>query len=192
MTPFAAIESMVPRAGSVLDVGCGHGVFSLWLAQASPDRTVHGVDVAVSKLGHAHDAVVAAGLDGRVSFARIGPGWEPAVSDYDAAVVADVIYLLDERDAASLIKACCRALRPGGTLVIKEVADTPRWKHAVGLAQEWIAVRGLRLTQGTGFNPRPMDTARSSLIGIGWGFREVRLDRGYPYSHAALVASRPR
>ena len=91
-----------------------------------------------------------------------------------------------------MIEACCRALRPGGTLVVKEVADSPRWKHAVGLAQEWVAVRGFRLTQGTGLNPRPMDTVRSSLTGIGWDFREVRLDRGYPYSHAALVATRPR
>ena len=47
-----------------------------------------------AKLGHARNAVVAAGLGDRVSFDHIGPGWEPAASEYDAAVVADVIYLL--------------------------------------------------------------------------------------------------
>ena len=192
MTPFDAVDSLVPRTGLVLDLGCGHGVFSLWLARSSVSRTVHGVDVSSAKLVHARRAVSAAGLDARIDIDQVDPGWEPEGSTYDAVVVNDVLYLMDRRDASRLILACCRALSPGGTLVVTEVAESPRLKYLLGLIQEWVAVRGLRITQGTGLDPRPMETVRSTLDGIAWTVVEHRLDHGYPYSHAALVATRPR
>lgn len=192
MTPFGAIDSLVPRAGLVLDLGCGHGVFSVWLAQSSPSRNVHGVDMSEASLAHARSAVAAAGIDDRISIDQIAPGWEPEATTYDAVVVNDVLYLMDPQDASRLILACCRSLRPGGTLVVKEVADAPRAKYLLGLLQELVAVRVLRITQGTGFDPRPLDTARTTLADIGWPVHEERLDRGYPYSHAALVVTRPQ
>lgn len=192
MTPFGAIEALVPRSGSVLDVGCGHGVFSVWLAESSSQRTVHGVDVSEAKLVHARRAVAVAGLGDRVRIDSVLPGWEPATSMYDSVVVNDVLYLLDEPHARRLLVSCCRALRPGGTLVVKEVSDSPRPKYLLGLAQEWIAVRWLGITEGAGFTPRPLDLVGATLDDLGWSVREWRLDRGYPYSHAALVSTSPR
>ena len=34
--PFRAVAAELPRAGSVLEVGCGHGLLSNYLALASP------------------------------------------------------------------------------------------------------------------------------------------------------------
>jgi len=67
-----AIEAEVPRRGRVLDLGCGHGLFSLLLAATSPERQVTGVDVDGDKLGLARRAAEALGLD-NVRFRRVEP-----------------------------------------------------------------------------------------------------------------------
>ena len=54
--PFAQVEQHVPRAGRVLDLGCGHGSFALYLAARSAERTVTGVDVDADKLAAARQA----------------------------------------------------------------------------------------------------------------------------------------
>lgn len=44
--PFRAIAEEVPRAGRILEVGCGHGLLAAFLALESRARTVRGIDVA--------------------------------------------------------------------------------------------------------------------------------------------------
>jgi SAM-dependent methyltransferase len=44
LAPLDAVAAEVPAAGAVLDVGCGHGLFSLALAAADATRRVLGVD----------------------------------------------------------------------------------------------------------------------------------------------------
>lgn len=81
--PFEAIDSLVPGAGLVLDIGCGHGASSVWLAQSSPSRMTHGVDVSHAKLAHARRAVVVAGLSDDAIAALIHQGLIEAPAGVD-------------------------------------------------------------------------------------------------------------
>ncbi|MGH9157488.1 MAG: hypothetical protein ACRD1K_17010, partial [Acidimicrobiales bacterium] len=42
--PFPAVAAEVPATGSVLEVGCGHGLLSTYLALGGPGRLVTGID----------------------------------------------------------------------------------------------------------------------------------------------------
>ena len=67
-----------PNLGRILEVGCGHGLVSSYLALACPDRHVVGVDIDEHKIEVAHRA--AAHLDPRASnleFATSGDGTLP-------------------------------------------------------------------------------------------------------------------
>ncbi|QXC60293.1 class I SAM-dependent methyltransferase [Aquihabitans sp. G128] len=189
--PLDAVEALVPASGHILDLGCGHGLLSLHLVLASDRRTVHAVDISSDKVRHGRRAARRLGLADRVAFEVVPAGWEPPAGAYDAVVVGDVLYLLDPPALGTTVRAACRSLRDRGVLVLKEVATRPRWKHRFGMAQELVAVRLLRITAGDALNPRPLDDAAAVLDALGWTMRSIPLDRGYPYAHAALVATRP-
>ncbi len=81
--------------------------------------------------------------------------------------------------------------RRRGVLVVKEVADEPRWKIRWNQVQETLSTRVLGITAGDG----SLHFVTPSTM-AGWleaeGLRTERraLDRGYPWPHHLLVGRR--
>src|SRR4051794_4290146 len=50
LAPLAAVAAAVPPSGRILDIGCGHGLFTNALAIGSPARQVLGVDPSGAKI----------------------------------------------------------------------------------------------------------------------------------------------
>jgi 2-polyprenyl-3-methyl-5-hydroxy-6-metoxy-1,4-benzoquinol methylase len=130
--PFPQVAAHVPPSGRVLDVGCGHGVFTLYLAASAPERAVVGVDVDADKLVAARRAAEHAGLP--VTFAEAVGGELPA-GLWDAVTVVDVLYLLGPDRALDLVGRAAAALAPGGVLAVKEIDVRPRWKYELARVQ---------------------------------------------------------
>jgi 2-polyprenyl-3-methyl-5-hydroxy-6-metoxy-1,4-benzoquinol methylase len=189
--PFPAVAARVPEAGRILDVGCGHGVFSAFLALQSERREVLGIDPAEDKVFAAQAAAEAAARKGRTNlqFARLD---EEALPDgpWDAIVLVDVLYLLEPERQQSLLERCARALAPGGLLIIKEVADTPRWKAAWNRMQETLSVRILGITRGKRLYFLPPARHAAWLAATGLEVAEYALDKGYVHPHHLIVARR--
>jgi 2-polyprenyl-3-methyl-5-hydroxy-6-metoxy-1,4-benzoquinol methylase len=190
--PFPAVEAAVPPQGRILEVGCGHGLLSLFLALSGPARRVHGVDVDESKVDAAR---VAAGRLGpeeaQVSFDTVARGWLPD-EEVDAVVIADVLYLLAPDEQRRLLAACAGCLGPGGVLIVKEVATEPSWKFRWNQAQETVSTRVLGITAGgEGLHFVPPATMAGWLVDEGLSVASRPVDRGYPWPHHLLVARRP-
>ena len=189
--PFRAVAAQIPRAGRVLEVGCGHGVFSLLAAVSAPGRGVVGVDVDERKVPHARTATArarAAGAD--VDIAVAPPGELPA-GPWDAIVVIDVAYLLDAKTQRGLLRECAARLAPGGVLAVKEMALAPRWKFRWNQLQETVAVRVLNITVGGEMTfTDPVEIGRW-MSSDGLEVRHVPLHKGYPHSHHLVLGHRP-
>lgn len=159
-SPFAAVEPFVPRAGDVLDLGCGFGVLGAWLALTSPSRQVTGLDVDAGKIAR-----------GRAWYGHL-PNLRLACVDLegttlpaaDAIVIYDVLHHLPDADAT--LAAAATALRPGGVLVVKENDVTPAWKHAVSLGVERVAV-GSGLTRSAPVRFRSRDAWVRAIESVG-------------------------
>jgi 2-polyprenyl-3-methyl-5-hydroxy-6-metoxy-1,4-benzoquinol methylase len=190
--PFPAVAAAVPRSGRVLEVGCGHGLLSSFLALESPARVVRGIDVAPGKVREARAAAERArGLGADLDFACVPPG-ELLPGPWDAIVIVDVLYLLGESAQRSLLDSCVGLLAPGGVLAVKEMSTHPRWKFWWNVVQETLAVRLLRITQGGSFTFLSPTTLELAMRDLHLRTCSRRLDRGRPYPHHLLVGERLR
>lgn len=185
--PFPPIAQALPSAGRVLEIGCGHGLFSAYAALAAPGRDVLGVDIDADKIDVA--VVAARGLD-RLEFRRAPDGAVPP-GPWDAVVFVDVLYLLSADHQRSLLTEAVRSLAPGGRIVVKEMGITPLWKFRWNTLQETLSVKILRITEGSSFDFVDPSTMAEWLTELGLVVEQRRLDARRVHPHHLLVARQP-
>ena len=179
----------MPPTGEILDVGCGHGLLSLYLAVQAPARRITGVDIDGDKLDVARRAADAAHVDDRVMFERVDGDWKPDAR-WDAIVEVDMLYLLGRERAADWVHTAATALVPGGRLVVKELDVTPSWKARWSRFQEILATRVLRITKGEELELIPSDDVVAAMRDADLDVQTRRLDRGRLHPHYVAVGTR--
>lgn len=190
--PFEALEAKVPASGSILEVGCGHGVFATFLALSSKQRHVVGIDIDANKIALAKtmaDRLAPGEADLRFESRASGQLPETA-GGWDAIVFADVLYLLQPEDRKKLLIECAGALSSGGVLIVKEVDTEPRFKARIAQFQEFLATRVIRITRGDAMNfPSAAELAEElSLAGLVTS--SARLDKGYFHPHCVVIGTK--
>jgi 2-polyprenyl-3-methyl-5-hydroxy-6-metoxy-1,4-benzoquinol methylase len=188
--PFSEVEALLPDDGEILDFGCGHGHFATYLARTGPRRHVLGVDIDAAKIDVGTRVLTRDGLGGRVELRAVTPEWIPEPDRYDAIVTNDVLYLLGPDRARTVLQAMASGVHRGGTVVVKEMGATPRWKHRINEVQERLATKVLRITAGDQLSVLPLDAIEAPLRDGGLSVRRVPLDRGYAHAHLAVIGVR--
>ena len=185
--PIPDVDAVVPPSGAVLEIGCGHGLVANYLADAAADRRVHGVDIDRRKI----DAARASLRPGDTTvFDLVEPGELPE-GPFDAVVIVDVLYLLDDAGREELVAAACGRLRPGGVLVVKELGVTPAWKARLASAQERLSTGVLGITAGRHHGLESLEVLadrfrRAGLVDVS----VTRLDRGWLHPHGLVTGRR--
>ena len=191
--PFAELELEVPLAGDILEIGCGHGVFSTYLAVTSTARRVLGVDIDADKIELARR--VTAQLEpgeAHVRFEALPSGSVPRIDGgWRSIVFADVLYLLGPERRTALLAECVDALAPGGLLVVKEVDTRPRIKAGLAQAQELIATKVLRITDGHTLDFASSEELAALLVELGLSTMAKRIDHGYLHPHCVVLGTKP-
>ena len=186
--PIAELAAAVPETGRILDFGCGHGAVALYLALSAPDRVVTGVDVDAEKLAHARNAALAAGTS--IDFVEVAPDYMPA-GEWDAITVVDVLYLLGPVVMGDVIAAAASALVPGGALFVKEVDVVPRWKFRVAAAQEVVATKVLRITEGSTLHWESSVALGQRMSDAGLVVEQRPLHHGRLHPHHLVIGRKP-
>jgi cyclopropane fatty-acyl-phospholipid synthase-like methyltransferase len=164
--------------GRVLAVGSGHGMLERWIAELNPDVTVDGLEI---------DA-------GRVAIAQATAGNAPRVrlraedvreldepGDFDAALAVDLIHHVPQADHAALAEALARAVKPGGVVLIKDIARTPGWQHW------WNSFHDRLVTGAWSVDAREPDDLAAVFERAGFvAERSYRVGRASPYPHFML------
>ncbi|QJP13186.1 methyltransferase domain-containing protein [Starkeya sp. ORNL1] len=111
------VEQKLMRGAKVADVGCGHGISTLFMAQAYPRSTFHGFDYHPASIEAARQRAQAAGVADHTQFevasAKAYPG-----GGYDLVCCFDCLH--DMGDPVGAATHVRETLAPDGTFMIVE------------------------------------------------------------------------
>lgn len=118
---WVARKLPLPRgARQMLDIGGGHGYFSVALCRRHPQLTATIIDLPQA-IRHAAPLLAREGMDDRIRH-RAGDALTEDLGTgvYDLVFLAAVVHHFDERTNRQLMKRIARALKPGGLVAIWE------------------------------------------------------------------------
>jgi len=189
----AAIAALgLPTGSRGLDVGCGVGLFTLWLAEGlGPEGRVVGVEPSGERVEAARALAGAALPPPRLSFQE-GDGtalpWPAATFDW--VWCGDALHHILDTEGA--LREFARVLRPGGRIVVKEsqvlaAVFLPGHPELERRIQQAEMTRSLAEGGGRSFQERRQHTA-AALHAVGFdpvAIRTVVLHRQAPLTDAA-------
>ena len=126
LIPLPAIDQLLPRKGLILDVGCGFGVTTLYLALQSQERKLIGLDLDSKRIAAAR---IAGSRLPQVSFEVQNFLANPFFPEgADAILMVDLLHHVSFPTQEKLLDQCTAQLRKGGVLLLKEIDTRPRRK----------------------------------------------------------------
>lgn len=184
--PFHLLVEVVTPGASVLDVGCGSGLFLGLLMKRIGLRTAVGFDFSSTAIALAQgmrenlSAADRAAL--RFECRDAGDEWPEGY--FDVVSMIDVMHHVPPQAQKAVFAKAVSRVAPGGVLLYKDMADTPAMLslanqlHDLAMARQWI-------------NYAPLEDVRD------WG-REAGLElekeaacRMLWYAHEWLVFRKP-
>jgi SAM-dependent methyltransferase len=172
--PFLRVLPRVPEGARLLDIGAGHGVFSVLAAEGGAHPTA--VDPDPRKVRRLANVQTVIGYDDCIR------------GKFDVVAIVDALYNIPISRWDAFLDRVRQLLAPGGILLIKEQDPTARVKHRWNRIQEWITSR-VHLTLGEAFSYESPAEFERRLARHGLSARHQRIDRGYPHAHILYLAA---
>lgn len=170
------VARLVPEAGVILELGCGHGVFANFLGLQSPRRRVIGVEKDARKVAVAR---------GRLSNVEIitGDVLSESLPQADVVALFDVLHHLPSWTAQDeTLDRARTCLAPRGLLIVKDVSRSLPLRWRATLVLDTLAYPFER------FYFLRHEALIAKLNGLGFTTTMVPLWHRVPYAHYAVLA----
>ena len=187
LSPLEMLEEKVPKEGNILDLGCGHGLFTNYMALRARSRNIVGIDPSVAKFK------VAKKTEGRVPNVHYILGDIADVVEhgrFDAITIVDVLYLLSEAEQKEILMTCCQLLSNSGVLLLKTQDTKPLWRFVLTYIQEAVMVNTKLTLGGKKLHFLPAQKTGQILEEAGFTAEYVKLPSNSLYPHIAFVCKK--
>ena len=179
------IEQYLPDRGEILDLGCGFGLFAMYMALSKPDAHVIGLDINARRLQTARDAAAKLGIR-NVSFQQKDlRDWHPDQT-IAGAYALDVFHHIPPASGDRLLQDLNAHLEPGGRFLLKDIDTAPR-----GMLWFTFLLDAL-MSPRDDFHYRSAGAWQRQLSGS--GFAPIHLHYLWdilPYPHILLICDKP-
>lgn len=142
--PFDELSSHVSEGASVLDIGCGVGLFLNLLARKGRLASAVGFDAAATPIGFANLALKTFKSAAEVRFEHRSAEAGLPQGKFSVVSMIDVLHhIAPEYQRSTILEAASR-VAPGGTFLFKDIGSRPIWRawanriHDLVLARQWI------------------------------------------------------
>lgn len=143
--PLEALDKYLPQNTNILEIGCGHGLISNYLALSSRQRLVIGVDMDTKRIEIAQKASI--GLE-NVNY--INTKIEEAnLSPVDVVIFFGVLCLIPKTSWDVLFSSVKQILRPCGLIILHDIRKSNHWTYRLHVLKEKI-FKLLGITKGEG------------------------------------------
>lgn len=177
------IGQYLPRRGRVLDLGCGFGLFSLYFAIDAPERQLVGVDLDGDRIEAARECARRLGVENVDYTEQNALDWRGGGA-FDAIFMLDLVHHLPKDEVEAFLARVSQLLVPGGTLLLKDVSNRPRYKM-------WFTLLLDRLMVGAEpIHYWPPDELCALVEGLGFSVRRHTINDILPYPHMLYVCTR--
>ena len=187
--PFTPLYEHIPERSSLLDIGCGRGLFILGAAAQGRVRRAIGIDQSEAVLNDARHAArrlveAAPELDGALVFSAVSSPAAWPTCTFEAVSLIDVLHHIAPAERRQFLTEAAQRVEPGGVLIYKDMCDHPWWRAAANRLHDLLVAR-----QWADY--LPLEQAQAWLNEAGLVLRTRQsLDR-YCYGHELLVLYRP-
>lgn len=121
------ISQYMPTSGSVLDLGCGFGLFTLYFALTHPNCSFIGVDLSERRVQMAKKSARDLGVSNAKFVTCDARTYAPEENSFSVVFTLDLLHHLPPEDGDSLVRTIHSSwLGSGGTFVLKDVTTRPR------------------------------------------------------------------
>jgi SAM-dependent methyltransferase len=115
------ISGLAPRAGHVFEIASGTGQHIVALARALPHLEWHPTEIAADRIDSINAYAAEAGLDNLHQAQLLDAttkGWADDHPAYDLIYLGNLLHLISDDAAVSILSETAKALAPDGTFVI--------------------------------------------------------------------------
>ena len=140
---YSIYYDLLPRTGTILDLGCGYGFMCYMLHFRSSEQTIIGVDYDEEKIETASHAYL---KSSRLQFHQADI-LKFRLDAYSGIVLSDVLHYLEPDEQEDLLNRCCSALLPGGVLIIRDGNTDLKERHKGTQLTEFFSIKVLKFNK---------------------------------------------
>ncbi len=179
--PFKTIEQHVPKNGNIVDIGCGYGIFTNYLAVKTKNRNVIGIDNDQKRISVANEIY---GHLSNINFICSNI-FSTQLPKANAITAIDVLHHIPSEDLQNkLIMSCYSVLNNGGKLILKDLDTKPRWKYLFNLVHDYL------MTKGKPTLYQNQNNIKKLLTNTGFKIEKIIKIPHYPYAHILYLAQK--
>jgi len=184
--PYIETEKLVPSKGTIVDLGCGEGIFTNFLALSSKQRKIVGIELNKERVSQADRRLT------NVSFKK-GDATKVAIPKADCIILFHLLHhLLSFKDQEKVIARCARALAKRGKLIIVEVNVKPTFKYLVSWFTDHFVVPFLfdKKFYESDIYFRKIADWKKLFAKYNLGCEVILAEKNKPFSHVIFVIQR--
>jgi 2-polyprenyl-3-methyl-5-hydroxy-6-metoxy-1,4-benzoquinol methylase len=140
--PFGPLMQAVPPNSSILDIGCGHGLFLMLLDRFGQLGSGLGIDTNHDAIEIAQSVLQSSGRrTTTLRFETFDASKPLSQGQFDVVSMIDVLHHIPPPLQRTVILSALSHVRPGGLFVYKDMVSRPLWRALANRLHDLVMAR---------------------------------------------------